>query len=166
VICPACGTENIQGDDLCSNCGTELMGNDNPSPSSNFEARLVAERLSSVAEVELLSVGPSTTAGEALSLMQERNVGSVVIEEDEQVLGIFTEVDALIRLSDGAELDQPISELMTADPVVLRADDSVAVAIHKMAVGGFRHVPLVENGRATGVVSARDLFRHILEVID
>ena len=51
---------------------------------------------------------------------------------------------------------------MTADPVVLRPDDSIAVAINKMAVGGFRHIPLVVDGRAIGIVSARDVFRHIL----
>jgi CBS domain-containing protein len=66
---------------------------------------------------------------------------------------------------DGAPLDATrVADLMTADPVVLRPDDSVAVAIHKMAVGGFRHIPLVEDGHATGIVSARDVFRHILNV--
>jgi CBS domain-containing protein len=65
---------------------------------------------------------------------------------------------------DGARIDAvTVAELMTPDPVVLRPDDSIAVAINKMAVGGFRHIPLVENGRATGIVSARDVFRHILE---
>jgi CBS domain-containing protein len=54
---------------------------------------------------------------------------------------------------------------MTADPVVLRPDDSVAVAIHKMAVGGFRHIPLVTEGRAAGIVSARDLFKYILDAL-
>lgn len=165
VICPACGTENIQGDDLCSNCGTELMGADKPQPSSSFEERLINEPLSNLAEVELLSVEPDVSAGDAIRLMQERNVGSLVVEADGQVLGIFTEVDALLKLTDGASTDQPVAELMTTDPVVLRANDSVAVAIHKMAVGGFRHIPLVQDGRTTGIVSARDLFRHILAVI-
>jgi CBS domain-containing protein len=54
---------------------------------------------------------------------------------------------------------------MTADPVVLREDDSIAVAIHKMAVGGFRHIPLTREGHPTGIVSARDVFGHILEII-
>ena len=50
---------------------------------------------------------------------------------------------------------------MTPDPVVLRHDDPIAVAIHKMAVGGFRHIPIVEDGRPTGVVTARDVFHHL-----
>jgi len=55
---------------------------------------------------------------------------------------------------------------MTTDPVVLRHDDSLAVAIHKMAVGGFRHIPLIEDGRPTGIVSARDIFGYILRLLD
>ncbi len=51
---------------------------------------------------------------------------------------------------------------MTPDPVVLRPDDTLAVAIHKMAVGGFRHIPVVDAaGRPTAVVSAVDVFRHL-----
>jgi CBS domain-containing protein len=165
MICPSCGTENIQGDDLCSNCGTELAGVDKPQPGNSFEDRLINEPLSALAGVELLALGPEATAAEALRQMQERNVGSLVVEQDGRVVGIFTEVDALLKLTDGESTEQQVSQLMTTDPVVLRAEDSVAVAIHKMAVGGFRHIPLVENGHATGIVSARDLFRHILDVI-
>lgn len=165
VICPACGAENIQGDDLCLNCGTELMGADIPQPGNSFEERLVNEPLSALSNVDLLSVEPAVSTGEAIRLMKERNVGSCVVEQDGQVLGIFTEVDALLKLTDGFDAGQPLSQVMTRDPVVLRASDSVAVAIHKMAVGGFRHIPLVDNGRTTGIVSARDLFRHILDVI-
>ena len=59
----------------------------------------------------------------------------------------------------------PVDTLMTRDPVVLRHDDTVAVAIHKMAVGGFRHIPIIEDGRLVGLVQARNVFGHILEVI-
>ena len=52
---------------------------------------------------------------------------------------------------------------MTPDPVVLRHDDPIALAIHKMAVGGFRHIPILQNGRPTGVVTARDVFHHLAE---
>ena len=54
---------------------------------------------------------------------------------------------------------------MTPDPVVLRHDDTTAVALHKMAVGGFRHIPIVEDGRLVGLIQARNLFKHLLEVI-
>ncbi len=54
---------------------------------------------------------------------------------------------------------------MTPDPVVLRHDDPIAVAIHKMAVGGFRHIPIVENGKPTGVVTAHDVFHHLAKML-
>jgi CBS domain-containing protein len=55
-----------------------------------------------------------------------------------------------------------VRDFMTPDPVVLRPDDTLAVAIHKMAVGGFRHIPVVDaSGRPTAVVSAADVFRHL-----
>ena len=49
--------------------------------------------------------------------------------------------------------------------MVLREDDTVAVAINKMAVGGFRHIPLVDWGRPTGIVTARDVFHRIAEIV-
>jgi CBS domain-containing protein len=55
---------------------------------------------------------------------------------------------------------------MTHDPVILRSGDPVAVAIHKMAIGGFRHVPIVKGGVPVAVVSARDVFRHLAAGIE
>jgi signal-transduction protein with cAMP-binding, CBS, and nucleotidyltransferase domain len=165
MICPSCGAENIQGEDVCINCGVELRAVDVPQPSNSFEQRLVDERLATLGAAPALTASPATPAAEVVRDMQQNDVGSVVVEHDGRVVGIFTELDAL-ALADRSLDGVTIGELMTADPVVLRADDSIAVAIHKMAVGGFRHIPLVDNGRATRVVTARDVFRHILEVID
>jgi CBS domain-containing protein len=81
-------------------------------------------------------------------------------------VGILTDRDALMKLAGGSLSGVTVAALMTPDPVVLRGDDTMAVAIHKMAVGGFRHIPIVSDGRATGMVSAGDLFRHILTVLD
>ena len=55
-----------------------------------------------------------------------------------------------------------VRDFMTPDPVVLRPEDTIAVAIHKMAVGEFRHIPIVEDGRPIGVVAAADVFRHLV----
>ena len=165
MICPSCGAENIQGEDSCANCGADLRTADIPQPSNTFEQRLVAEPLSTLAGGVPLSVTPSTPAAEALRTMQQHEIGSLVVEHDGRVVGIFTEIDALAKLTDANLAGLTMAELMTPDPVVLRPDDSIAVAIHKMAVGGFRHIPLVDDGRVVGIISARDVFRHILEVI-
>jgi CBS domain-containing protein len=98
--------------------------------------------------------------------MQEASVGCLVVEGEGAVRGILTERDCVLKLNQAGLDGMTVEQIMTPDPVVLRPDDSLAVAINKMAVGGFRHIPLVENGHATGIVSARDLFRYILDTID
>jgi CBS domain-containing protein len=164
VICPSCGFENLQGVDECENCGADLRTADIPSPSTAFEAELVQMPLSAVNPDQPLSVAPDADLITAVSQLQAHGAGCLVVEDEGGVRGILSERDLVVRL-DGTVLDgMKVRDVMTPDPVVLRPDDSVAVAIHKMAVGGFRHIPLVENGRATSVVSARDIFRHILNV--
>jgi len=166
MICPSCGHENIQGVDECDNCGADLRTADIPRPSSSFEERLVAQPLATLASSPPLTTAPDTPAAQAVSQMQAAAVGCLVVDDGERVRGIITERDLLLRVSDLDLAELSVAELMTPDPVVLRPDDSIAVAIHKMAVGGFRHIPLVENGHATAVVSARDVFRYILDIID
>lgn len=165
MICPVCGHNNLQGADECGNCGTDLRTVDIPHPGDSFERRLVTQPLATVRGSAPLTVPADIPVVEVIARMRESSTGCVVVEEDGRVAGIFTERDALLKLA-GRPLDGVrIASVMTRDPVVLRADDSIAVAIHKMAVGGFRHIPLVENGHATGMVSAGDIFRYILEVV-
>jgi CBS domain-containing protein len=87
----------------------------------------------------------------------------VLVTVDDRLVGIFTDRDAVVKAA-GRRLDTlKVGELMTPDPVVLRHDDPIAIAIHKMAVGGFRHIPILDGGRPTGVVTARDVFYHLAE---
>lgn len=162
MICPSCGFDNLQGSDECENCGADLRIADLPTPSTEFEAKLVKLPLAAVRHHSPLTIAPSATASDAVRQMQQAGAGCLIVEEGGQLCGILSERDLVMKL-DGTRLDETtVAELMTVDPVVLRPDDSIAVAINKMAVGGFRHIPLVENGRATGIVSARDVIRHIL----
>jgi CBS domain-containing protein len=162
MICPVCGFDNLQGADECENCGADLRTSDIPAPSTEFEAELVKVRLAEVRHESPLTIAASATAADAVRQLQESGGGCLIVEDGGRVRGIVTERDLVMKL-DGTDLERvTVEELMTADPVVLRGDDSMAVAINKMAVGGFRHIPLVDNGRATGIVSARDVFRHIL----
>jgi CBS domain-containing protein len=166
MICPVCGHENLQGEDNCENCGADLRTVDIPQPSTGFEARLVAEQLKRLDASTPISLPVDANAMEAVKALQDGSTECVLVEDGGKLVGVFTERDALLKLA-GRRLDGVrLGEVMTRDPVVLRADDSMAVAIHKMALGGFRHIPLVDGSRPTGVVSARDIFRHILGVLD
>jgi CBS domain-containing protein len=165
MICPVCGYENLQGEDNCENCGADLRTADIPLPGSRFERALLNHALGSLAPPVARSVAPELSAAEAVTGMRAAGEGALVVASGGRVIGIFTERDALRKLA-GSSLDGvTVGEVMTADPVVLRTDDSVAVAIHKMAVGGFRHIPLVDGGAPVGMITAHDLFRYILELL-
>ena len=98
--------------------------------------------------------------------MQAEGVDCLLVTEDGALVGIFTDRDAILKVAGQARERRTIGDVMTHDPVILRSGDPVAVAIHKMAVGGFRHVPIVNGGVPVGVVSARDVFRHLAAGLD
>lgn len=165
MICPVCGHENLQGEDNCENCGADLRAADIPAPGSRFESSLLNQPLAALQPTPAQTVAPDTPITEAVAQMQRNGAGALLIARDGQVVGIFTEHDALQKLAGRSLEGLTIEQVMTPDPVMLRGDDSVAVAIHKMALGGFRHIPLVNDARSGSVVTARDLFRYILELL-
>ena len=96
--------------------------------------------------------------------MLEHGVGTVlVVDADGKLAGIFSERDLLLRVPDEAAKSgtQPLSEFMTPNPETVRLDDPLALALQKMDVGGYRHLPVVTDGTPVGVISVRDLMRHI-----
>jgi CBS domain-containing protein len=107
---------------------------------------------------------------DAVRAMQKEHRGVVLITEDgtdaTRVIGIFTERDVLFRVVDGGRNPAgiPLEQVMTTAPDCLGDDGSVADVLHLMSVGGFRHVPLVdERGRPVGVVSVRDVVDLLVE---
>lgn len=166
MICPVCAHDNLEGLDSCENCGADLRTVDIPGHESRFQQQLLRGHLAELQPRSPVSVSPSDSAAAAIRLMQDEKIGCVLVNDADELVGIFTERDALMKLV-GKNLDGiRVGDVMTGDPVVLRDEDSVAVALHKMAVGGFRHIPLVEGGRAVGIVSSRDIFRHIIRILN
>ena len=165
MICPVCGHDNIQGLDTCENCGSDLRTSDIPHPGEDLEGRLVHEDLAAVAKAPV-TLSADVGVEDAIRTMQERGLEAVLVMEGPDVVGIFTERDALLKVAGAPIEGRVLRDVMTADPVVLRRRDSIAVAIHKMAVGGFRHIPLVDGSDGTGMVSSRDLFGHILRALE
>jgi CBS domain-containing protein len=166
VICPACGFENMQGLDQCENCGADLRTSDIPHPSgTDLEGALIGAQLSALRPRTPISVDEETPVEEALRVMRDEGVGCVLVTRDERLVGIFTERDAVLKLPGRAVDGLSMGAVMTPDPVVLRGSDNAAIAIHKMAVGEFRHIPLVEDGRPVGVVSSRDLFGYLVGIL-
>ena len=112
-----------------------------------------------------VTVSPDQRVGDVLKLMVERQVGCVVVTRGEQIVGVFSERDAVDRLNvQFAELaHRPVSQFMTPSPEAVDSEARIAFAIHKMDVGGYRHMPVVTKGHISGVISVRDLLRYITE---
>jgi CBS domain-containing protein len=107
----------------------------------------------------ILLVSAKMTVSEAAQMMQKRNLGAALVVDDQgHLAGIFTERDALFRVLAPARdpAKTRIAQVMTKKPRAVAPDKPVGYALHMMYEGGFRHVPVVENGRPVGMVAARD----------
>lgn len=117
-----------------------------------------------VMSTDLVTVEPSTMSIEAVAAMSKAGVGSVLVVEDDALLGIFTERDVL-RAFDRMHADparvSPISKGMTRKPQTIDPDATVGEAMDRMLDGGFRHLPVTDGDTLVGIVSMRDLARSI-----
>jgi len=164
--CPYCSHENIEGMDDCEECGQPLSDLHLPTPATVVERSLLKEKISAIELREHLIIAPDTRIQEVLERLVEKEVGCAIVVENDQVVGIFSERDALMKLNvDFAELGScPVSQFMTASPQTLAASTKIAFAVRQMDQGGFRHIPIVdEDGKLAGVISVRDILRYLTE---
>lgn len=163
VVCPSCGAENIEGADVCENCMADLRTIDVPESVQVASESDLTLPISSMRIGKPRSIAPETPLREAIAYMREEVAGAVVVVSGGAVVGIFTERDVLKRVAAKPDiLGEPVSAYMTRDPVVLREDDMMAVALNKMGDGGFRHIPVVRDGQLVGMVTGRDVMGWVL----
>jgi CBS domain-containing protein len=119
--------------------------------------------LSSVGEImtsDVLTVEPSDTIGETAQKMVERGVSSAVVSDYGTLVGIVTERDLTRAVAGRVHSSEArVREWMTSDPITLAPDATAEDAAKIMLDNGFRHVPIVDDGRAVGIVSIRDVAR-------
>ena len=165
--CPFCGAENIEGSDECERCNESLTDLSLPVPATAIEADLLRDRIARLWPHTPVSVPPEMPVGEVLRKMIVGRIGCVMIVQRNRCVGIFSERDALMRLNVDAEKyrDRPVSQFMTPNPETLEAKDKIAFALHRMNVGGYRHIPILDNGELIGVISIRDILAYLTERI-
>ncbi|HLS87164.1 MAG TPA: CBS domain-containing protein [Burkholderiales bacterium] len=105
----------------------------------------------------LVVAAPQASVREAALLMQKHQVGAVLVVEGDRLAGIFTERDAVYRVMAAGRdpATTRLAEVMTPEPKTVSPDETFGYALLLMHEHGFRHAPVVENGRPVGVVSAR-----------
>jgi len=111
-----------------------------------------------IAKQKILTAVASTTVRDAARQMKQRNVSSIMVVDAGRLIGIFTERDALTRiLAEGRDAKAvKLEDVMTAHPQTIDPDKPMGYALMMMFEGGFRHVPVVKDGRPVGMISARD----------
>jgi CBS domain-containing protein len=135
----------------------------------DLESALGQDSIASAASHPPCVVDATMNLAQVLQVMRDENRGGVLVLREGKLVGIFTERDVLMKVA-GQELDlqrTPVAEVMTPEPTTLPPDASVAFALNKMLIEGFRHIPLVDtDGHPTGIVSMRDLIDYLSGFFD
>jgi CBS domain-containing protein len=112
-----------------------------------------------------VALSPEHTVADAISEMQKKRIGCVLITEHGKMAGIFTERDVLLKVANKAGVEgKRLGELMTPKVSGFQKEDSIAFVLNAMHVGGYRHVPVVdEHNTPIAVISVKDIISFILE---
>ena len=121
-------------------------------------------QIGGVMRTQLVTARPDQTAAEAIRTMLDAGVGSVVICEGPEPVGIFTERDVLRLAGNGAAFGTTLlRDVMTPNPLTASADDGILAAAQLMGERNLRHLPVVEGGNLVGIVSIRDVLGFLAE---
>lgn len=169
MICPRCGEDNLEGIDRCSNCMEPLRDRDVPQPTAGLQRLIMEEPVSAISCSEPVTVTPDASVAEAVRRMREGRIGCVLVVENDLLAGIFTERDLLLHFAGTNRSldDSKVGDVMTRSPEKVEATKTLRFALNKMSIGGFRHIPITDEGRLKGIVTAKDALKFIArETID
>jgi CBS domain-containing protein len=110
------------------------------------------------------SVTPETTVFDALRLMEEKNIGVVLVMAGEELLGIFSERDYArqVILKGRASKDTAVKQIMNTPVITAHPEQTTQECMEIMSKGHFRHLPVVEGTKVLGVISMGDVVRDII----
>ncbi len=138
--------------------------------SEGFDAGLLRESLTVLPVRRAITLAPAATVTDAMRAMQRDHRGCVLVTDDgtmrSKLVGIFTERDVLLRIVDRGRnpASLAIQDVMTPDPDYLSVHSSVAYVLNKMSVGGFRHIPVVDDEHHPAcVISVRDVVTFLVD---
>lgn len=167
MICPNCGFDNLPGNEVCDNCQHDLTALDRPVGWNKVEKSLLEDQVSVLAPQVPVTVLPTATIQDVLDIMLHKNIGALlVVNERGKLLGIFSERDLLKKVAGlyDSYAALPVGNFMTLNPESVALTDPLAFALHKMDIGGYRHLPILHEGKPVGVMSVRDMLKHIMRM--
>lgn len=171
MICPACGSENIDGNDRCENCLAPFRDLDVPraDAAEGLVRSVMEDKLSHLDYDEAVQVFPDTPAREVAERMKAAQSGCALVVQNGKLVGIFTEHDLLSDFASASTGNDslawssglPVSQLMSSNPETLHENDSVAAALNKMSLGKYRHLPVQKVDGSFSVASIKSVLRYI-----
>lgn len=164
MICPLCGHKgNLPGADWCGWCQFDLMAVDRPAPVDRVDRSLMTDPVTALGYRPPAVVPADADLDEAMGVMMGLRVGAVLVADAAgRLAGILTERDFLTKLADRPGFGrEPVVRWMTRDPEAVGPADPIGLALGKMAGGNYRHLPVVAGGTPVGVISVRDVIRHL-----
>jgi len=141
-----------------------LSNYDPPEHQDPFERSVCEDTVAVIRSTPVLTITPDTSVRDALALMSEHDIASLVVVDQERPVGIVSERDVLTRIAEDYPrlADAPIRQIMTEDPVVVYETDTPARVLNCMASGAFRHLPVVDiDGKLKGVIGARRVIAYL-----
>lgn len=112
-----------------------------------------------------IAVAPNARVSEVVAMLAQKHIGAVLVTEHGKLVGILSERDVVRDLAGrgAATMDMMAAELMTRNPSTATPDITVEQAMAMMTQGRFRHLPIIENGQLTGLVSIGDVVKALIE---
>ena len=161
--CPACDHPNPPGADECERCQTPLAALDAPTPHGPIETSLLSDPVSVLDPRPPVTVSVDAELGSAIRAMIDQRVGALLVTGPSgELVGILTDRDFLTKIAGVPGYEElPVARFMTAAPVTVAPTDLLAAALARMDTGGYRHLPVVSDEKPVGVISVRDVLRHL-----
>lgn len=127
---------------------------------------LLARRIRHLEPAPARCLSPDAPVQEAIDLMREHSIGAVLVLDGDELAGIFTERDVLLKCLDGVmDLSTtPLSEVMTPSPETVSSGAGIAYALNLMHTGGYRHIPVESKDGTWQIVSIRDIVSWVVDL--
>ncbi len=131
----------------------------------NLDNTYLSSSIGLLNPVDPILIESNSSLDEAIDLLKSSNGGAIlVVDSDEKLMGIFTERDVLKKVvKNNLSYLQPLSQIMTKNPVSIQMTTPIGFALQLMSQGGFRHLPITdEAGVAIGMVSIKDIIDELV----
>jgi CBS domain-containing protein len=131
-----------------------------------FQLDLTSDSVQDAGPEVSLKVAPETSVRETFELLKKENRSGVVVCSGDELVGVFTERDALRLMAANADLDRPIHTVMSPHPVTIESTASVADAIRTMSDCGHRRLPVIDDtGAPTGILKVSAIIHYLVEYV-